>query len=254
MAAMELARKSTQTVEPGEAPETEAGTVPRRNGPPGPSDLRLGFRYRVPASTPCRSRESGPTRQAPEAGALSAGAEERPDALFVEQCLGGQREAFAELVKRHQHAVFRMALGLMRDREAAEDLAQDTFVQAFRRLSTFDARYRFRNWLLTICANRGKNRIRSRVRRRKALELYALERALAARAPAGFPDRDLRRLLERIPEKLRVPLLLKHGEGLSYDEIAGILKIGTSAAKMRVKRGRDSLVSLLQARRDEDGR
>lgn len=56
---------------------------------------------------------------------------------------------------------------------------------------------------------------------------------------------DLMTALHKIPEKLRVPLVLKHVEGFSYTEISGIMKIGTSAAKMRVKRGRDQLAKHL---------
>ena len=53
---------------------------------------------------------------------------------------------------------------------------------------------------------------------------------------------DLMAALHKIPEKLRVPLFLKHVEGFSYQEISAVMKIGTSAAKMRVQRGRDELV------------
>jgi RNA polymerase sigma-70 factor, ECF subfamily len=209
-------------------------------------------RFQVPVSHDCRSERTGPLPRATAGNACQEAPAGRPDGWLVEQCLAGQREAYAELVQRYQHTVFRIALGMMRDREGAEDLAQEAFTQAYRKLSTFDARYPFRNWILTICVNLGKNRIRSRVRRRNALEMYALEREHATKA-AQLPEHDLRRELEKIPERLRVPLLLKHGEGLSYQEIAQILKIGTSAAKMRVKRGRDALLRLLQAQ-TEGGR
>jgi RNA polymerase sigma-70 factor (ECF subfamily) len=168
------------------------------------------------------------------------------DAAIVEQCLAGQKNAFEELVRRYQHVVYNVSLSLMKRRDRADDLAQETFLQAFRKLSRYDARYSFRNWILTICVNQGKNRWRASSRRKRTMEAYARERE----GPSGPPTEtspDIVRHLQEIPEKLRVPLVLKHVEGLSYEEVALVLSIGTSAAKMRVKRGRDALMRLLQA-------
>jgi len=167
------------------------------------------------------------------------------DPVLVEQVLNGSKDVFEELVKRHQHRVYYMALTRMGDRHEAEDLAQETFIQAYRKLSSYDPSYRFRNWLLTICANQGKNRLRSRARRRRAYKAN-LE---VSNGRARDPDQefvDLKDAINAIPEKLRVPLVLKHVEGFSYDEIASMMKISASAAKMRVRRGRDKLVQNLE--------
>jgi len=167
------------------------------------------------------------------------------DPVLVEQVLNGSKDVFEELVKRHQHRVYYMALTRMGDRHEAEDLAQETFIQAFRKLSSYDPRYRFRNWLLTICANQGKNRLRSRARRRRA---YKANLEVSNGRPQDS-DQELLGLqdaINAISEKLRVPLVLKHVEGFSYEEIANIMKISESAAKMRVKRGRDKLVQNLE--------
>ncbi len=163
------------------------------------------------------------------------------DAALVEQCLAGNKEAFAHLVRRHQTAVFNLALRWTRDRDDAADLAQEAFVRAYRKLATYNAAYAFRNWVLTICANQAKNRIRSEDRRRRAheghAELYPRHQSGSDPLAAGLAE-----ALGRLPEKLRIPLVLKHVEGLSYEEVAGVLGIGVSAAKMRVKRARDQLI------------
>ena len=168
------------------------------------------------------------------------------DAALVEQCLKGEKDAFAEIVRRYQHRVYYLALTRMKDRYEADDLAQETFIQAYRKLGIYDPRRSFRNWLLCICANLGKNRLRSRVRRR---EVHSPHPEPKTNTPRDQDQSriDLMGALHKIPEKLRVPLVLKHVEGFSYDEIAGIMKIGASAAKMRVKRGRDQLVKNLSA-------
>lgn len=178
---------------------------------------------------------------------------EHTDAALVELCLTGRKDFFGELVERHKERVFHLALRMTGDRDEAADLAQETFVRAYRKLGIYNAEYAFGSWLLTICANLGKNRLRAEARRRKAqgthVELF----------PRGPEPRDpqqaaLEATLPRIHETLRIPLVLKHVEGLSYEEIAEILKIGLSAAKMRVKRGRDELVQLLRAAVDEEKR
>jgi RNA polymerase sigma factor (sigma-70 family) len=168
------------------------------------------------------------------------------DAAIVEQCLAGRKEPFEELVRRYQHIVYNVSLSLMKDRDRADDLAQETFVQAYRKLARYDARYGFRNWILTICVNMGKNRWRASARRRRTLEAYAREQEGVPRTREDTAP-DLARHLQQIPEKLRVPLVLKHVEGLSYEEVARILNIGISAAKMRVKRGRDALLRGVQS-------
>lgn len=171
---------------------------------------------------------------------------ELSDAALVEQCLAGRKDAFAGLVERHRDAVYNLALRWTADRDEAADLAQDTFVRGYGKLRSYDPGYAFRNWLLAICANLAKNRFRSAARRRKAQQTHA---ELYPANP-GFPDprrAALEEALARIPETLRVPLVLKHMEGLSYEEISAVLGIGVSAAKMRVKRARDDLMRRLEA-------
>jgi len=166
------------------------------------------------------------------------------DAVLIEKCMNGRKDAYAEIVKRYQHRIYFMSLTRMRDRHEAEDLAQETFIQAYRKLASYDPQGNFRNWLFTICANLGKNRLRSRARRREVHHPSPEIKPTLPHSPEHCRI-DLMTALHKIPEKLRVPLFLKHVEGLSYKEISGMMKIGTSAAKMRVKRGRDQLAKHL---------
>ncbi len=172
---------------------------------------------------------------------------------MIEKCLSGQKDAFAEIVKRYQHRVYFISLARMRERWEAEDLAQETFIQAYRKLETYDPRRNFRNWLFTICVNLGKNRLRSRARRRETHSPNPEKGPQASQNPEHLRI-DLITALRRIPEKYRIPLFLKHVEGFSYVEISGIMSIGTSAAKMRVKRGRDQLVKHLADSNQTSGR
>ena len=170
------------------------------------------------------------------------------DAALVERCLGGDKEAFAGLVERHQHAVFGLAMSMTGHNYAeAADLAQEAFISAYKKLHSFDPHYLFRNWVLTICANLTKNRFRSIVRRRQVEENY-VERTFAASSGDDPRLEDVEDALRQLPEKTRVPLTLRYSEGLSFEEIASILGIGLSAAKMRVKRGLEELTPKLNNR------
>ena len=165
------------------------------------------------------------------------------DAALVEASLQGDRESFGELVRRYRDVVFHLAYRMARNHADADDLAQETFVRAYDRLSLYRHEYAFRSWICTICANLAKNRFRKEARRREAEEGHADYAAdAAAREGVAADPRavELNAVLDRLPEGLRVPLVLKYAEGMSYEEIAKVLSIGLSAAKMRVARARDA--------------
>lgn len=176
---------------------------------------------------------------------------ERTDAALVELCLAGRKDAFEILVERHKDRVFRFAMRIVGDRDDAADLAQETFVRAYRKLVLYDGERSFGTWLLAICANLGKNRLRSESRRRRAQEAH-VEIYRTDQNPPDALREALEEALRQMPEALRIPLVLKHVEGLSYEEVADVLGIRLSAAKMRIKRARDELARRLASAPEED--
>lgn len=171
--------------------------------------------------------------------------DERTDQELVRASLEGNRTAFAELVARHQDAVFGLAVGMTRNREDAADMAQEAFIRAYGKLGQYNPEYSFKAWLLRICANQTKNLFRSRMRRRRVEELHLKEAEVAGSAET--PDyAELEAALAQLPPKLAMPLRLKHMEGLAYEEVAQVLGIGVSTAKMRTLRARNQLMELLK--------
>jgi RNA polymerase sigma-70 factor (ECF subfamily) len=171
--------------------------------------------------------------------------DERTDQELVAACLDGRREAFGELVLRHQDSVFGLAVGMTRNREDAADMAQEAFIRAYSKLEQYNPNYSFKSWLLRICANQTKNLFRKRTRRRKAEENHLAEEAvLESETKPDF--QTLEAALGHLPPKLAMPLRLKHMEGMSYEEVSGILGIGVSAAKMRTLRARQQLAELIK--------
>ena len=176
--------------------------------------------------------------------------EEQTDAELVRATLEGRRAAFEVLVKRHQDAVFGLAVGMTRSHADAADMAQEAFIQAYGKLSQYNPEHPFRSWILRICANRTKNLFRSRTRRRNMEERHRMHWEIEQDAES--PDfQALEEALAALPPRLGAPLRLKYMEGLPYDEVANILGIGVSAAKMRVMRAKKILAEALE---NEDGK
>ncbi|HEX5724203.1 MAG TPA: sigma-70 family RNA polymerase sigma factor [Longimicrobiaceae bacterium] len=172
------------------------------------------------------------------------------DAELIERILRGERERYAVLVARYQEALFRHALGMVGDPDAAADLVQDSFVKAYTRLATCQDPARFPAWLFRILRNRCKDWLKNR--RQRNVPLHDDTAAAPARDDPGV---ELERTelggvvaaaLARLPGAQREAFLLKHVEGLSYEEMAERLETGVSALKMRVMRARETLQALLR--------
>jgi len=171
------------------------------------------------------------------------------DGAIVREVLAGDRERFAELVDRHAAACLRFATRMLGDREDAEDATQEALVRAFDALARYDERTAFRTWLFTILVNRCRTAAARRARR--ARWLVRDERALAVApaedagadgaAEAGDAGARIRSALAELVPEHREAFLLKHVEGLNYEEMAEVTGAGVSALKMRVKRACERL-------------
>ncbi len=164
--------------------------------------------------------------------------------------------AYERLVIAHQDRLFSMALRLLGDPRDAEEVAQDALVRAYRALATYDAvRIRslaLRPWLAAIVVNLSRNRGRRRklatVRLdvQSALDATPLTARLAAPDTSGSPHaaalrresaHDWAALLATLPPRLRVPVVLRHVDGLSYAEMATALGRPEGTLKAQVHRG-----------------
>src|SRR5262245_22038969 len=88
--------------------------------------------------------------------------ERSEDLKWVERVRAGERSAFSNLVRRHQKSLMRLCLRFMKDVDAAEDVVQESFIKAYERLTSFEARASFKSWLFQIAVNTAKNKLRDR--------------------------------------------------------------------------------------------
>lgn len=156
--------------------------------------------------------------------------EQLDDNALVRRFLEGERWTFDALMERHEKRIYRLALGMLGDPDAADDITQETFIRAFRALPRFEFRSSVGTWLHRIAVNLCLSRLRS-AKRRPLVALGDVVRRL--RSGRGRPERDLARKdlaarIERavaaLPPKQRAVFLMRHREGMDYGEIAAALE------------------------------
>lgn len=179
------------------------------------------------------------------------------DASLIERCLAGDRGAFEELMRRHEDRVFAVCLRTLRDREAALDATQDTFITVFRKLDRFDGRSAFTTWLHRVAVNTALDRIRHERRRRTTpiderndpADPTAHETVEAA----GLRP-ELEAALSSIPEEFASAVVLVDVQGYGTEAAAEILGVARGTVKSRVFRGRRLLAEALGNRNTSSGR
>jgi len=177
----------------------------------------------------------------------------REDVQLVEEALGGNQLSFQLLIERYQERIFALARHYTRSAVEVEDIVQDTFLKAYRRLETFQRQSSFSTWLYRIAVNTAldflKRMGRSPVQAVEDPELSASP--VRAQAGSGVavaaPDARLRReeiaritaeVLAELPEIFRTVLVLREFEDLSYQQMADVLGISIGTVESRLFRAR----------------
>jgi RNA polymerase sigma-70 factor (ECF subfamily) len=172
----------------------------------------------------------------------------------------GDVQAFNELVERYERLVYNVALRMIGDSAAAEDVTQDTFISAYKAIGKFRGGS-FKSWLLRIATNNCRDRFRS-AQRSRAMSLDAL--MLQSEPPslvdeAESPEdyalrqelgRALNEGLSSLPEDQRLIVVLCDIQELSYEEAAGAASCSLGTVKSRLNRGRTRLRDFMLARRE----
>lgn len=179
------------------------------------------------------------------------------DRELVERCRAGDLSAFEPLVQKYRERIWRLVYQILRDREEAWDVAQETFVRAYRSLGGFRGQSAFYTWLFRIAVNLATDRQRQRGTRTRALGVEAGDAEEAGRvvadpgvgpelAAARAEERELiRRALESLPAHQRTIIMLCDIEGLTYRDIARVLKIPMGTVMSRLHNARRRLRGLL---------
>ena len=183
------------------------------------------------------------------------------DHALIEATKQGDEEAFAAIVGRYRNPITNYLFRFLNDYEEAVDLAQETFVRVYFAIDRYHTDYAFSTYIYRIATNLAISELRKR-KRRTILSLTGLFQAEAEESaefqPADkkpLPDKDfidderdrvIAKTIAALPEKYRVPVILRDIEGKSYDEIASILDLGLGTTKSRISRARGLLKEKLK--------
>lgn len=177
------------------------------------------------------------------------------DHYFVEKALTGQKECFAELVKKHKNGVYTILLRMIHDPEEAYDLSQETFLKAYKNLARYNMQYTFSTWLYRIAINTAldylkakKHRMTETFKKLEDVEARVFDKTHGAQDISRdvLLKMEVHDLLNSIPPRYKAVMVLKFSQELTYDEIADILKMPVGTVKMQIHRARAMLFNKMK--------
>jgi RNA polymerase sigma-70 factor (ECF subfamily) len=207
-----------------------------------------------PLERPASSRISSTRQEANEP------VEGKSDEVLISLFQSGDQGVFRVLVERYQERVRNLLYSIFHETETIDDLAQEVFIKAYEGLGRFRFESSFYTWLYRIAVNRSRDELRKRKVRRffsfqsmdESTEKEVTERTTVQ--PASIDEQELvAKGLSALPEKYRMPVILKDLDGLSYEEIADVLECEIGTVKSRLSRGRTMLRNILRPLLKEAG-
>lgn len=187
-------------------------------------------------------------------GVLPRMGENEIDQALIQRIQQGERRAFDLLVGKYQHKIVSVIQRYIHDWSESQDVAQETFIRAYRALPNFRGDSQFYTWLYKIAINTAKNHLVSLGRRPPSDDIDAVE---AVQYDGGTrlrdtdtPEHELMRqemertvaeTVEALPEELRVAITLREVDGLSYEEIAERMQCPIGTVRSRIFRARDAI-------------
>lgn len=175
-----------------------------------------------------------------------------PDEMLVKSCLQGDMGSFSELVRRYQKQVYSLAYRLTNDAEEAMDLSQEVFLKIYQVLERYDGTRPFFPWMYKVASNICYSLLRKKPQESvpldKIIEFTPLVPKMESQPEDYYESREIQQLVQRaiveLPEKYRVPLVLRYLEDLTYQQISEVMELPVSTIETRLYRGK----ALLQKR------
>jgi len=173
---------------------------------------------------------------------------------IVQEVLAGSQSAFRTIVERYQDRVYGTCLNILHDREDAEDVAQEVFMEVYGSLRSFRGEAKLSTWIYRIAVTKSLDLIRRRKRKKRFAQVQSLfadhteepaEDATRAHPGIRLEEKErgeiLLRHIDRLPENQRAALLLFSADGLSYQEISEVLSTTVPAVESLIFRARSTL-------------
>ena len=182
--------------------------------------------------------------------------ENKDDNYYIEKVIAGQTNYFSYIVERYQDIVFSIALKVLKNREDAEEMAQESFIKAYKSLHTFQGKAKFSTWLYRITYNT----CISETRKKKQYFTSTDEVQISDEAeemnldgiPAENREKYVKAALEKLPEDEYTLVVLYYFEDQSVDEISKVTGLSESNTKVKLHRARKKLYTILNEMLKED--
>ena len=176
------------------------------------------------------------------------------DFTLVKRFVDGHESAFNQLVSRHKDMVRSIIYVTVNHSDYIDDIAQDVFVKIYKNLKHFRYESQFSTWVYRITINKCKDHLRKMKIRRVFLPISdTFEQADKSynHSETSNTKEVVRKAISKLPEKLKIPLLLKDIEGFSYQEIADSVQCEIGTVKSRIFRAREKLKTILEPYKSE---
>lgn len=169
---------------------------------------------------------------------------------LIRRCLAGDTDSFSVLVDRYKSMMYSIAYRMLGDQDAANDMAQESFIAAYTGLGNFQFGSKFSTWLYQILMNKCRDYLRAGKNKVSVDEIAELRTD-----PGDTPEQAaqahelgdaVQKALSGLPPDYREVIVLKHIEELDYDEISKIVGASVAALKVRAHRGREMLRTILE--------
>ena len=184
---------------------------------------------------------------------------DQDDRLLVELVKQGNKKAFDKLVLKYQQRIIQLVLRYVRDPSEAQDVAQESFIKAYKALANFRGESAFYTWLYRIAVNTAKNYLVSRARRSSNNEIE-LDSAENFESAFRLKDNDtpehlllseeirltIQQAVEDLPEELKRAIRYRELDGMSYEEIAKIMDCPIGTVRSRIFRAREAVDKIIE--------
>lgn len=185
-------------------------------------------------------------------------ASEQLDEELILRVQQGDKSAYDLLVIKYQHKIIQLVNRYVKDPSEAQDVAQEAFIKAYRALGNFRGESAFYTWLYRIAINTAKNYLMSRSRRNADSQIDVQDAEQIEKAPQlqglETPERQLlnqeivetiKSAIAKLPEEMRIAIMLREFEGMSYEEIAQAMDCPVGTVRSRIFRAREAIDSKL---------
>ena len=176
-----------------------------------------------------------------------------PEPTLITKSISGDSTAFGELVRRNQNDVFNVCYRLTGNRQDAEDMAQEAFIRAHKKLHTFSTEYPFGPWIRRIAANICLNELKKHYRKTEQIDTNDHEWRFSEKTPGPAATAEnraqavtIKKAILSLPPTYRTVIELRHYQDLSYKEIAQTLNIPLEHVKSHLFRARKKLARILE--------